>query len=123
MLNLTEESKGTVDEDLRDQISRIEDDIEELTKTLDGCRKTMLLSKVIIATGGIGIVAYLLGAIWVGPAVIIGAIAAVVGGVVIFGSNSTTSNNAMSALAGAERRRNQLIEKLNLRAIHSDVGG
>ena len=37
--------------DLRDQISRIEDDIEELAKTLEGCRKAMLLSKVAIAVG------------------------------------------------------------------------
>ena len=39
------------DDDLRDQISRIETDIEEYAVTLEGCRKAMLLSKVAIAAG------------------------------------------------------------------------
>ena len=51
------------DGDLRDQIVRIEVDIDELAKTLDGCRKAMLFSKVAIAAGGIWILANLLGAI------------------------------------------------------------
>jgi hypothetical protein len=42
---------------LRDQILRIEDDIEQLAKTLDGCRKAMLFSKLAIAPGGIWILA------------------------------------------------------------------
>ena len=78
------------DRDLRDQIARIESDIEQLAKTLDGCRKAMLLSKVAIAAGGIWILAYLLGAIRFEPATMIGAIAAIIGGVVVFGSNSST---------------------------------
>jgi hypothetical protein len=41
------------DGDLHDQIARIEADIDELAKTLDGCRKTILFSKVAIAAGGI----------------------------------------------------------------------
>jgi hypothetical protein len=52
------------DADMRNQISRIEADIEELAKTLEGCRKAMLLSKVAIVSGGISILGYLLGAIW-----------------------------------------------------------
>jgi hypothetical protein len=35
--------------DLSDQIARIEVDIEELAKTLDTCRKAMLLSRLAIA--------------------------------------------------------------------------
>jgi hypothetical protein len=41
--------------DLRDQIARIESDIEQLAKTLDRCRKAMLLSKVAIAVGASGL--------------------------------------------------------------------
>jgi cell division septum initiation protein DivIVA len=41
------------DGDLRDQIARLEAEIEELAKTLEGCRKAMLLSKAAIAAGGI----------------------------------------------------------------------
>ena len=51
------------DGDLRDQIARIEADIDKLAQTLDGCRKAMLLSKAAIVAGGIWMLAYLLGAI------------------------------------------------------------
>jgi hypothetical protein len=68
------------DDDLHDQIAGIESDIEQLAKTLDGCRKAMLLSKVAIAAGAIWIFAYLLGAIGFEPATLIGAIAVIIGG-------------------------------------------
>jgi hypothetical protein len=49
------------DGDLRDQIAGIGADIDELAKTLDGCRKAMLFSKAAIAGGGIWILANLAG--------------------------------------------------------------
>jgi hypothetical protein len=51
------------DDDLHDQIERLESDIERLAESLDRCRKAMLFSKVVIAAGVIWILAYLLGAI------------------------------------------------------------
>jgi hypothetical protein len=86
------------DGDLRDQIARIEADIEQLAQTLEGCRKAMALSKVAIAAGGVWILAYLLGAIGFDPATMIGAIAIIIGGVVVFGSNSSTSKQTMAAM-------------------------
>src|SRR5262245_38940219 len=94
--------KDMIDGDLRDQIAGIEADIEQLAKTLDGCRKAMLFSKVAIAAGGIWILANLLGAIRFDPAAMIGAIAATIGGVVIFGSNSSTSKHSTAAIKYAE---------------------
>src|SRR5580765_5219342 len=55
------------DGDLSDQIARIESDIEQLAETLDGCRKAMLFSKVVITAGGIWILAYCLGAMRFDP--------------------------------------------------------
>ena len=43
------------DGDLRDQIARIEANIEQLAEGLDQCRKAMLLSKVAIAVGASGL--------------------------------------------------------------------
>src|SRR5512139_3264810 len=68
------------DADVRDQISRIEADIEELAKTLEGCRKAILLSKVAIAVGGVWVLAALFGAVRFDAAATTGAIAAVIGG-------------------------------------------
>ena len=104
-------------DELRDQISRIETDIEDYAITLDGCRKAMLLSKVAIAAGIISLSAYLLGAIWLNAVAVIGSMAAVIGGVVIFGSNLTTSNQATSATAALEKRRDELIDMINLRTV------
>jgi hypothetical protein len=109
--------------DLHDQIARIEAEIDELAKTLDGCRKAMLFSKVAIAAGGIWILAYLLGAIRFDPAAMIGAIAATIGGVVIFGSNSSTSKQTTAAMKAAETRRAELIDMIDLRTVGAKGGG
>jgi len=112
-----------VDHDLRDQIAGIETDIDELAKTLDGCRKAMLFSKVAIAAGGIWIFANLLGAIRFEPATTIGAIAAIIGGVVVFGSNSSTSKQTTAAMKAAETRRAELIDMIDLRTVGANGGG
>ena len=90
------------DAELRDQIARIEADIEQLAEGLDRCRKAMLLSKVAIVAGGALLLAYFLGAISFDPTILIGAIAAIVGGVVVFGSNSSTAKQTMAAMKDAE---------------------
>jgi hypothetical protein len=102
---------------LRDQISRIEADIDQLSKTLDRCRKAMLLSKVSIAAGVIWFLGYCLGAIRFDPTLMVGAIAATIGGVVILGSNSSTSQQTIAAMKAAETERDELIDMINPRAV------
>src|SRR5262245_39232051 len=110
------------DGNLRDQIERLESDIEQLAKTLDGCRKAILLSKVAIAAGGICIFAYLLGAIEFEPATMIGALAAIIGGVVVFGSNSSTSKQTTAAMKAAEIHRAELIDMSDPRGLDLFAG-
>jgi hypothetical protein len=112
-----------VDDDLRDQIARIEADIDELAKTLDGCRKAMLLSKAAIVGGGIWMLVYLLGAISFDSVTGIGAMAVVIGGVVVFGSNSSTSKQTMAAMKAAEIQRAELIDMIDLRTVDENGGG
>jgi hypothetical protein len=112
-----------VDDDLRDQIARIESDIEHLAETLDRCRKAMLLSKVAIGAGAVCVLAYLLGAIGFDPTAMIGAIAAVIGGVVVFGSNSSTSKQTAAAMKAAETQRAKLIDMIDLRAVGASRSG
>ena len=82
----------------------------------------MLLSKVAIAAGAICLSAYLLGAVWLNAVAVIGAMAAVIGGVVVFGSNLTTSNQTTTAIKALERHRAELIDKINLRTIGKNEG-
>ena len=98
------------DGDLRDQIAHLEADIEQLAQAFERCRKAMALAKVAIAAGAIWISAYFLGAIWFEPATMIGALAAIIGGVVVFGSNSSTSKQTMAAMKAAETQRAKLID-------------
>ena len=105
------------DGDLSDQIARIESDIEQLAETLDGCRKAMLFSKIVITAGGIWTLAYFLGAIRFDPTAMIASIAAIIGGVVVFGSNSSTSKQTTAAMKVAETQRSELIDMIDLRAI------
>jgi hypothetical protein len=105
------------DGDLCDQIANIEFDIEQLAETLDRCRKAMALAKVAIAAGGIWILAYFLGAIRFEPATVIGALAAIIGGVVVFGSNLSTSKQTIAAMKAAETQRAMLIDTINPRAV------
>ena len=111
------------DGDLSDQIARIESEIEQLAETLDGCRKAMLLSKVAVAAGGIWILAYLLGAIRFEPTTMVGAIAAIIGGVVVFGSNLTTSKQTTATMKAAERHRAELIDIVDLRTVGASGDG
>ena len=103
--------------DLHDQIARLEADIDQLAESLDRCRKAMLFSKVVIAAGVIWILAYLLGAIPFEPATMVGALAAIIGGVVVFGSNSSTSKQSTAAMKAAEMRRAKLIDMIDPRAV------
>ena len=118
-----QESHGMAGGALRDQIAHIEADIEELAKTLEGCRKAVLLSKVAIAAGGIWILAYFIGATGFDATAMIAAIAAVIGGVVVFGSNLTTSKQTTTAIKAAERHRAELIDMINLRTVGESGGG
>jgi hypothetical protein len=72
---------------------------------------------VAIAGGGIWIFAYLLGAIRVDSTAMTGAIAAAIGGVVVFGSNSSTSKQTTAAIEAAEIRRDELIDMIDLRTV------
>jgi hypothetical protein len=105
------------DGDLRDQILRLEAHIEELTEVMERCRKFILISKVAIAAGGTWLLAFTLGAIGFDPMAMIGAIAVVIGGIVVFGSNVSTSKRASVAIKAAEALRAELVGKINLRLL------
>jgi hypothetical protein len=102
---------------LREHILRLEEEIEQLAATLERCRKLVLMAKVAIAIGAILIVAMTLGAIRSDAIGMIGAIAAVVGGTVVYGSNASTAKQTADAMKAAEARRAELIGSIDLRLI------
>jgi hypothetical protein len=105
------------DGDLHEQILRIEAYIEELADVVESCRKIILVSKFAAGAGGVLILAIIIGAVGFNATVMIGAIAAVVGGTVVFGSNKSTLKQTTTDMKAAEARRAELISKMDLRVV------
>src|SRR5438552_79891 len=91
-----------VDNDPRDEIVRLEASIEQLASVIESCRKIIAASRAAIAVGAILLLAIMIGALKFDPTMMIAAIAAVIGGIVLLGSNSRTSDDAIAALQTAE---------------------
>jgi len=104
------------DGDPHDQIARLEAQIEALAETVEGCRKIMLVSRFAIAAGVLLILAMLLGLIYPTLAVMGGATAALLGGIVLLGSNRSTADQALTKIRQAEAARTALIDRLELRS-------
>jgi hypothetical protein len=104
-------------DDLREEIVRLEADIERFAETIESCRKLMLMAKAAMALATLLILGALLGAITPDPAVLIGAFGVAVGGLVVFGSNSSTLEQAKTATKAAELRRSELIGQIDLRMV------
>ena len=101
------------DGDPHDEIVHLEAHIEELAAKIESCRKFMLASRIAMAGGGIVLAAMFLGAIRFDPA----AVAALLGGIVVWGSNGSTAKEAAKELAAAEADRATLIEMIDLHVI------
>jgi len=95
----------------------IEAHIEGLTVIIERCRKIILISKVAVAAGGILILATAIGAVGFDPTVLIGAIAAVIGGTVVFGSNTSTLKQTVTDVKTAKAHRAELISRMDLRLV------
>ena len=105
------------DDDPRAEIARLEAHIEDLAEALERCRKFILAARIAIAGGALWMVAATLGVIGFDTVALVWAIAAVIGGIVVFGSNQTTSQQIAADTKDAEAQRAQLIGGLRLRVV------
>ncbi len=105
------------DGDARDEIARLETQLEELAEALARCRKFRLASQVAMAGGGFWLVAAVTGIIGFDPVAMTVAIAGVIGGIVMYGSNSTTAQELAAEMKEAEAKRASLIGALDLRVV------
>jgi hypothetical protein len=105
------------DGDLHEQIARLEAQIEALAETIESCRKIMLVAKVAIAGGVLLILAMIVGTVRPELASLSGATAALLGGIVLLGSNRSTSDQALARMKQVEAARTALIDRLELRTV------
>ena len=111
------------DDELHEQILHIEVHIEELADVIERCRKITVISKAAIAAGGTLILAITLGAVRFDPTAMIGALAAIIGGTVVFGSNTSTLKQTTTAMKAVEAHRAELISRMDLRVVGDGEAG
>jgi len=100
-----------------EDIARIEARIEELAEAIERCRKLSLSAKVAIAAGAAWLVLTLITIIPFVAFMSIGALAAVIGGFVLLGSNATTWKETEGAMRASENLRAELIGRIELRVV------
>ena len=103
--------------DPHEEIVRLEEHIEELAAKIESCRKFVQVSRVAVAGGTLVLAAMLVGAIQSDLGLLAAAVSLLLGGIVVWGSNSSTAKEATKELAAAESERAALIEQVNPRVI------
>ncbi len=103
--------------DVAMRIERLEEEIEALTDKAEQCRKIMSLARLGIAIGGLVLVAILLGVLRAGGIGFIVSVSAVLIGIVVLGSNSSTRDEALAQIAERRARRDALIDAIAPRSI------
>ena len=105
------------DDDLRDEISRLEARIEALAERIEHCRKIMLVARGVIVAGLALIVALAIGLVRFDGLPILASLCLLLGGIVGLGSNRSTRDEAAAALQAAEAQRADLIGRIDLRVV------
>ena len=105
------------EDELTDEISRIEAQLEELAEVSERCRKIILVSKAAIA-GGLALPLFMmLGLFGSNQVAAIGSIAVVLGAIVSLGSNVSTLQQTEAAMNAAELQRSDLINRIAPRVV------
>ncbi len=105
------------DGDPRRRISQLEARIDALADSIERCRKIIVASKIAIALGAIVLVLLLIGAVRFDPIVMMAAVTAFIGGIVMSGTNTSTAQQMAADMARAEALRAELIDGLELRSV------
>lgn len=118
-MTLVPDTDADLDDDPHDEIVRLEAQIEILADRIENCRKFVLAARVAVAISAIVLIAMLLGAIRPDLEFMALAVAALIGGIVVWGSNASTAKEAAAESAAAEAARAGLIGQIELRVVGS----
>jgi hypothetical protein len=106
-----------VERDEEQPIDRLEAEIESAARTIEWCRKFIIISKMMMTAGGLWLAAIMLGIEPFSPLALIAAITFVIAGIVGFGTNRSTAERAAQRLEDAEQLRSRMIDRLGLQQV------
>src|SRR3954463_12029040 len=106
--------------DPQQEIADLEAEIEALTQAAERCRKIIVISKVATGAGFLLLALSLSGLVRFGPAVLVLAITALLGGVALFGSHTSTRQEIAAKISAHEAQRAALINAMALQPVSSD---
>src|SRR5690349_10038003 len=96
---------------LSQQIADLEEEIDLLLESAKQSRKVDAVSKAAMSAGGLLLLAFVSGVIRSDPVWIVVAISAVLGSVVLFGSNKSTQDEIAARIKRLEAQRIALIDE------------
>jgi hypothetical protein len=105
------------EDEIREEISRLEAQIEELAAAIENCRKIALAAKAAIALGGILLLLLIPDVVRFDAVAFMAGTAALLGGIVLLGSNTGTARVKTGELKAAEAERAKLIDRINLTVV------
>ena len=106
-----------IEGDARDQIAQLEASIESLNEHIARCRKIALGARIFIAAGAIWFALILFHIVFFDATGFVAALTAVLGGLVLLGSNATTWEQTETELHAAEAARAELIGGIELKLV------
>ncbi len=104
-------------DDPHDEIVQLEARLEQLAAVVESCRKISVAARAAILLGAALLAALLFGVLRFDLVPFVVAVTAVLGGIVLFGSNSSTRSQAAAELRAAEARRAELIDRIAPRVV------
>ena len=110
-----------MDESVSDQIALLEARIEELAASIERCGKIAVGAKIAIAAGGAWFALFVLWLLPFNATAFVAAVTAILGGVVLLGSNATTWAQTQADLDAAEAARANLIGRIALRVVGGET--
>jgi len=107
--------------DVHDEVARLEERIETLMASIERCRKIALGAKIAVTAGAIWFALVLFWIVSFDATAFVAALAAVLGGIVLLGSNATTWAQTDADLQAAEAARAELIGRIEFRVVGEEV--
>ena len=100
------------------EIEKLEERIEALAEEARACRKLILASRVAIILGFVWIGASLIGLARMDALQLVTILTLIIGGIVFYGSNTSTLDEKLEMIRQAEAKRAELIGAIRLRVVH-----